>query len=375
MKQFPIPLSFLLLAFFLIENLKAQQVSTLVDDPAFFMNHDCLVGPDGSIYSTDVVGNGSFNGQTVFKTEPNGQTSVFANGLNGATGLAMDNNANLYVAELNSGTVRRITSDGSSSLYASGLIGPAGMAFDSQGNLFVVNFLGNSITKITPNQQSSTFSTTSAQPVGIIIDDQDNLYLSHESPHLIVKYDPNGMKDTLVNIPNTQFQYMTFKGLDILVTGMTDHNIYLIQPDGQYTVYSGQGIFGHQDGPLDSASFEVPTGIATSPGGDSIYVVEKGRIRQITLSPSVGISEMAVIPGPTIYPQPCLHHLNIQFNTERSGEFLVFDSQGKPIAEVRFSNESHKSLTTSHLASGVYYYQWLEDGIPRLGGKFSHLNR
>lgn len=75
------------------------------------------------------------NGQ-IFSYNLDGSRSVFASGLNGPYGLALDANGLLYESELSGNRVYKFTASGTRSLY--GTVGPTpiGLAFDASGNLF-----------------------------------------------------------------------------------------------------------------------------------------------------------------------------------------------------------------------------------------------
>jgi len=88
----------------------------------------------------------NYNGNTVMRYDQSGHGSVFASGLNQPTGLAFDNQGNLYVADRSS-QIRKFDSQGRGSVFASpgfGYPGPEGLAFDTAGNLYVANYGNNS---------------------------------------------------------------------------------------------------------------------------------------------------------------------------------------------------------------------------------------
>jgi sugar lactone lactonase YvrE len=102
---------------------------------------------------------------------------AFATGLNCPSGIAFDNDGNLFVA--NSGTngslkntIVKFTTNGFRSTFAtasSGLSGPQGLAFDSTGNLYVANSLNGTILKFTPNGSGSVFASGLNSPFSIAI--------------------------------------------------------------------------------------------------------------------------------------------------------------------------------------------------------------
>ncbi|WP_298893275.1 T9SS type A sorting domain-containing protein [uncultured Psychroserpens sp.] len=337
-------------------NTFSQNVDTLVNNSTFTMNHGCVIGDDGSIYSTDLLGNGSFNGDNIYKTLPDGTTTLFASGISGASGLAIDSSGNLYVSELNFGRVWKILPDGTASIYTSGMGVPAGLAFDSQGNLFVASFQNDLIIKVEPNGNASIFANTPDEPVGIIIDENDNLYVSHESSHVINKITPNGIQTEFVNIPNTKFQYLTFFGDDILVTGSIDHKIYHITSDGTYTVFAGSGVQGNMDGDINLASFDNPTGIGISPDGLTLYIVELNRIRTIdNLNLSIDNSKKELFK---IFPNPINeNYVQINFDNTFDGVFKLFSVTGQELIKIELSNETNLKLDFANLSSGIFFYK------------------
>jgi len=363
----------LLYALFIIGYANAQIVETLVDNGSFTMNHGCAISSDGTIYSTDIFGNGSYNGQYVYKTLANGATSIFVSGLSGATGLVFDQSGNLYVSELNTGRIWKVLSNGSKSIYANGTGVPAGMAFDSSGNLFVANFQFNQIKKVLPNGNVSTFANTAAEPTGIIIDNNDNLFVSHEAPHTISKITPLGAVTTFTNIPNTKLQYLTFLGEDILVTSFLDHRIYKVAPNGTWSIYSGTGVMGGTNGNINQATFNAPTGIGTYINGADvyIYIVEKNRIRKITTS---SLSVNAVKKNAlkiNVINNKDLDELTITFNKSVNGEFIVYDINAKKIKKVQFNHTNSNSIKVDTIEDGIYFYQYKPaDNSIISGGKF-----
>ncbi len=346
--------NYFLLFFLMTIVSNAQAVDTLVNNPSFTMNHGCAVGSDGTIYSTDVIGNGTFNGDKVYKTLPDGTTTLFASGISGASGLALDTEGNLYVSELNFGRVWKILPDGSASIYATGLGVPAGLAFDSQGNLFVASFQNDLIIKIESNGNPSIFANTPDQPVGIIIDENDNLYVSHEASHVINKITPDGIQTELANIPNTRLQYLTFFGNDILVTGsITDHKIYRVKPDGTYSVFAGSGSQGSSNGNLNMASFDNPTGIGISPDQQTLYIVELNRIRRINNLNLLLVNDTKN-KNLKVFPNPVKNIAYIKELDETISKIDIVNTSGQLIK--RLTKDLSK-IDIGDLESGLYLFK------------------
>ena len=137
------------------------------------------VGPDslafdslGNLYTANLKTD--FSGDSVTKITAQGNTSVFAAGINTPNGLAFDNLGNLYVSSLQGNSITKIDSLGGAQTWitsATLLDGPAALAFDSDWNLYVANFEGGNITKISSDGSSlSNFATIGNTPIGLAFD-------------------------------------------------------------------------------------------------------------------------------------------------------------------------------------------------------------
>lgn len=120
--------------------------------------------------------------------DPNAGTSGFADGtasaalFNDPTGIAVDANGNIYVADTNNNAIRKITADGVVSTLAgryptdptaglpgntdgtgdqASFNGPRGLVVDSNGNIYVADTGNNLIRKVTP---SGVVTTITVQP-------------------------------------------------------------------------------------------------------------------------------------------------------------------------------------------------------------------
>ena len=75
-----------------------------------------------------------------------------------ATGLALDPSGYLYVSSRHEGTVYRVSPEGASSVYAEGMGVATGVAFDAKGDLYVGDRSGT-IFKISRDRQTFVFAT------------------------------------------------------------------------------------------------------------------------------------------------------------------------------------------------------------------------
>lgn len=235
----------------------------------------------GNLYVADM------SSQVIRKITPAGVVSTlagtagmagFANGAGTAaslfnpTGIAVDASGNVYVADSGNNAIRKITMPGAvvSTLAGSGLMGsannavgtsasfnnPNGVAVDSAGNVYVADTYNNLIRKVTPTGAVSTFAGTGigggtngsaatatfSRPSGVAVDAAGNVYVA----------------DSL------------------------NGRIRLISV-GQVTTFAGSGGGSYGDGPVASASFYWPVGVAVDSSGN-VYVGDSNNnlIRKIS---------------------------------------------------------------------------------------------
>lgn len=205
--------------------------------------------------------------------------------LNGPAGVALDSSDNLYIADSNNSVIRIVnltngmistfagngtagySGDGGNPINAE-LNAPTGIAVDSQGNLFVADTGNNVIRKITiSNTSISTFAGN-----GIAGSSGDG--------------GPATMAE--LNLPTS----VTVDSAGTLYIADTlNQRIRKIAPaTGIISAYAGQGQFGFSgdDGPALGAEFSSPTGVATDANGN-LYITDVGNsvVREVSASDHV----------------------------------------------------------------------------------------
>ena len=204
-----------------------------VVDPTFIVN-PALPGP--AIYGVVFNSVGDLyvaaSGFSIYKIEPNGNSSLFVNIPTGAFSLAFDAVDNLYATNGIVG-ISKIDALGNITNYAnnsSGLFNtPEGLVFDSVGNLYIANSGNNNILKVnTTNILASNVSVFASSllfnsPNDITIDAAGNFYVANFGTNTVSKIDTTGLIIT------------TF------VTGITNPTALAFNSIGDLFVYASSG--------------------------------------------------------------------------------------------------------------------------------------
>lgn len=268
------------------------------------------------------------NSQTV--TTLAGSTSGYLDGLglaarfNGPSGVAADNNGNVFVADRINHRIRKVNSEGVVSTFAgSGVQGsldatgtmaqfnyPTQLAIDLNGNLYVADAVNHRIRKISSAGVVTTLAGSTdgftdgvgnaAQfyyPEGVAIDNAGNVYVADAGNHAIRKITAAGVVTTLAGTGDfgfadgagnvAKFYTPCAAAVDaagnIYVTEKQGNRIRKVSPVGVVTTFAGNGNLGSADGPATQAEFNAPLAVTVDATG-TLYVADAGnnRIRKIT---------------------------------------------------------------------------------------------
>ena len=376
MKKYSIILTALLITF---SSIVSQTVSTLVTNNSGIIA-DLTVDSNGNIYITQGLG-----GSSISKITPDGIVSTYVSGLNGTTGITIDDDGNLYVGEYFSHRILKIETDSTITTYASGISGPGGLAFDQQGNLYVANFgttlpIGNGteIYKITNDGTLSLFATHDdfSAPVGITVDENSNIYVTNANDNKIFKltHSGNNVEISLLaeinGYPGLNLGYATLLN-DKIYTTSNSHRIFQITLDGNVSLFAGTGTAGSIDGPIETAEFNGPNGITEDLSNGVLYVSDyiSRSLRKITFE-TIDIDLNMNPTGFQLkqnYPNPFNPETTIEYFIPEASKvsLKVYNSLGKEVAELL--NESKSAgfysinFDASSLISGNYSYK-LESG-------------
>jgi sugar lactone lactonase YvrE len=216
-------------------------------------------------------------GETVWKITLEGEQRVFATGLYGASGNAIDNQGNLLQANFYGDSLTRIDRKGEAKPFASGLRGPVGVTVDRKtGEIFVANCRGNSISKVSPDGVAVELARSDLFkcPNGIALDAQGTLYTVNFRDNRMLKIDRDGKVTPFATVSDKGLGHVCFSGDRFYVTAYHSHEIFQVSLDGKAKRMLGNGERGLVDGPDGTARLTFPNGIACHPWGERLYINE-----------------------------------------------------------------------------------------------------
>ncbi|MCL4558246.1 MAG: IPT/TIG domain-containing protein [Deltaproteobacteria bacterium] len=196
--------------------------------------------------------------------------------INRPTGIAVDENNDLYVANYNEGTLIKVLSGGltQTTIYK-GLAGPMALYYQSPSALFVANQRDGTIRKLTLGTPvtGSTFASGFSMPSGIAIDDAGNMYVTNYGNNTISRIDLGGTVST--------FAVGLNKPMGIVFTGPTGLKSFKVinRGNGTISTVDGTGVVASYVTGLDTPKY------AMADNAYNLYVTSGSNIIKV-LSPS-----------------------------------------------------------------------------------------
>ena len=286
-------------------------------------------------------------------------------------GVAVDGSGNLYVADTFNGVVDLVTNPGTHPVastlagtadrfgsadgpaLSASFIFPTGLAADANDNIYVAPEGDDTlrlITQPTPTMTAMVSTVAGARsypgsaggtgtgarfsgPEGLAADGQGNVYVADTGNSVICMIAPGGGVTTLAGSagnygfqdgPGSAASFSNPSSValdsagDVYVADTWNNAIRLITPGGTVSTLAGSSAMtGSQDGPVLSATFNGPEGVAVDPAGNvyvadtgnaTIRMIQNGQVSTIAGAPGSGTqglfdapAAIAVDPSGTLY--------------------------------------------------------------------------
>ena len=271
--------------------------------------------------------------------------------LNSPNALAIDASGNLYVSDSYNLCIRKIDANGIITTVVGGginglgdgglainaqLQNPTGLAMDAQGNLYIADWSDHRIRKVdnagiittvvgngTGGYNGDNITATSAElnyPAGIAVDANGNLYISDSKNQLIRKVGTDGIITTIAGTTGVKsftgdgglatkatLKYPYSIALDaignILFSDQNNYRVRKINSSGIISTIAGNGNYAYSgDGGLATkASIAAPYGIAFD-GAGNLYIADHGNnsVREITYLSITSFTPAKACVGSTV---------------------------------------------------------------------------
>jgi sugar lactone lactonase YvrE len=304
--------------------------------------------------------------------------------------VATDNDGNLYIADMRNHVIRKVSNGVVNTVAGNGTNGtagaggpataaqlaqPTGMTIDNDGNIYIADYNASVIKKVTTSGIMTIFAGNGTEgfsgdggpasqaklyrPTAVASDKDGNLYISDASNKVIRKVTKAGVITTIAGVPGragyagdggpaTKALLTQPAGIAVDYSG----NVYIADPSnsvirkvnasGIITTFAGTGVAGYSgdNGPAIKAQFQIgsPQGLAVDPAGN-VYAsdYQNHAIRKInskgiiTTIAGNGAPDYAGDGGPAIlskiwYP--------IGIATDIAGNVFITDSYNNTIREI-----------------------------------------
>jgi sugar lactone lactonase YvrE len=226
--------------------------------------------------------------------------------LRGASGVAVDAQGDVFIADSASNVIREVTPDGfittvagngtagssgdGGQATAAALNSPRDVAVDDQGNLFIADFNNNVVRKVTPGPDGllsdGTISTVAIRdgltnPISVAVDAQGDLFVS----------DARGVRELMPDGVVTGIGGCFSCGVAVDTHGnpfLADwfsNVVREVTPGGFLTTVAGDGTAGYSGdgGPATHAELSLPFNVAVDAQGD-LFIADQGGglVREVT---------------------------------------------------------------------------------------------
>lgn len=224
------------------------------------------------------------------------QSLISTGGFSSATGIAVDANGSIYIADAGNNRVLKETYAGSSyseTVIASGLGAPSGIAVDASGNVYVAESSNNQVSKLAAGSYAPSIVVSGlSAPAGVAVDGTGAVYISDSGNNRV-------LKETLAGSSYSQ---------SVVVSGLANPTGVAVDTTGTNVFITDSGNDRIVDETLSAGSYTQSVvasglggawGVAVDAAG-AVYFANAATAQAFKETPSNGSYAQSVVPSSNV---------------------------------------------------------------------------
>jgi uncharacterized protein (TIGR03437 family) len=243
--------------------------------------------------------------------------------LNSPESVAIDAKNNLYIADTGNNKIRKITPDGNIATLVDGLNQPQYVAVDASGAIYIADTGNDRVLKVAPSGTSSALAQV-VKPAGLAVDIAGNVWISEATR--VSKLTAAGDLSVVVdNLKNPRGLTLAANGTLIIVETGANLVHSWTSSSGLVTI-AGTGIAGDSgdEGLAASAQLNTPSDVAVDSSG-IVWLADSGNDVIRTLRPAATI---VTPPAPEVAPATLVNAASLQPGNVAPGEIITIFGAG-----------------------------------------------
>jgi DNA-binding beta-propeller fold protein YncE len=220
---------------------------------------------------------------------PGAESTVTTSALSWPSGIALDGNGNVYIADTGNNRVLKETLSGASyiesTVPSSTLSYPSAIAVDGAGNIYISDTGNNRLLIETPSSGNYTErivpTSTLSYPEAVAVDGSGNVYVADTGNNRVVMETPSSGSYTETTVPTSALAYPSGVAAD------GSGNVFISDSGNNRVLMEALSGGSYTESTMPASALSYP-GAITVDGLGSIYIADSGNGRLLKETPSTG---------------------------------------------------------------------------------------
>lgn len=336
-----------------------------------YLNTDNEILRDIAIDNNGIIYMPAYYG--ILKRTPDGVTTRLYSELGRWDFISIDNNNNLYVANISNTIIKKITPNGSISTTGLGIFIPKGLGVDDAGAIYFSETQNNSVKKIAPDGTITTLASGFTSPGALSVTENGTVYVI-DNNHTIKKITPLGEVTIVLDSLNYLTDLSTDKRGNLYFVDFTSSALNKINGQGTLTTISNTASYNAVGSNADGVLYLCQNSYPYQP----ILKINQEVLYSITPELPTGMAFDKFTGTISGAPQTYTNYtvsINNGCNTYSTG--VSFFPCGPAIIDPQPMGQAScvGSNVVLFIATGICdpVYQWYKNNVPISGGTLSRL--